>query len=257
MNEMGTHDELEMLSAYLDDEVGADERARIDAHLPTCATCRRTLDALRATTADLALLTEPDVPAMDAWALRGAISRERATQGRIGKRIAALSGAAAALALIAFGVASIAGGSGTRQTADAPAELGGISALEGPSLFTAQDGNYDADAAAGLLRSRANARRALTNAEAQSDSAPASADDRYVLGTGDAAAISAADIQRIQACEAELGNSKLEARAYIVARFEGTPADFMIYFVPGPNRHFEMWVVDRTCYVLFLAQEPA
>src|SRR5438046_299921 len=46
---MNAHDELDNLSAYLDGELNQAERARLDAHLPGCAECRTTLDALHAT----------------------------------------------------------------------------------------------------------------------------------------------------------------------------------------------------------------
>ena len=39
----------ELLSAYLDERVGADERARIVAHLNACESCRAHLESLRRT----------------------------------------------------------------------------------------------------------------------------------------------------------------------------------------------------------------
>jgi hypothetical protein len=41
------HINPELLSAYLDDEVNADERQLIQAHLPTCAACQQELESLR------------------------------------------------------------------------------------------------------------------------------------------------------------------------------------------------------------------
>ena len=67
---MNAHDELDNLSAYLDGELNQAERARLDAHLPGCAECRTTLDALRATVAGLATLPEPAPSGQDSWALR-------------------------------------------------------------------------------------------------------------------------------------------------------------------------------------------
>jgi len=40
---------VELLSSYLDDELPASERARVDAHLATCAGCTMVLDELRET----------------------------------------------------------------------------------------------------------------------------------------------------------------------------------------------------------------
>jgi hypothetical protein len=47
MNTPDMHINPELLSAYLDDEVNADERQLIQAHLPTCAACQRELESLR------------------------------------------------------------------------------------------------------------------------------------------------------------------------------------------------------------------
>src|SRR3989454_8460090 len=41
----------ELLSAYLDERVGSDERARIVAHLDACESCRAHLESLRRTVA--------------------------------------------------------------------------------------------------------------------------------------------------------------------------------------------------------------
>jgi anti-sigma factor RsiW len=44
---MTTDDFTHRLSEYLDDELSAADRVKIDAHLPSCAECRSTLEALR------------------------------------------------------------------------------------------------------------------------------------------------------------------------------------------------------------------
>jgi hypothetical protein len=54
------------LSDYLDDELTADERAQLDAHLTTCRECADTLDALREVVARAASLT-PRPPDVDLW----------------------------------------------------------------------------------------------------------------------------------------------------------------------------------------------
>ena len=46
---MNTQHVTELLSAYLDGQVGSDERARITAHLDTCGACRAQLESLRKT----------------------------------------------------------------------------------------------------------------------------------------------------------------------------------------------------------------
>ena len=61
------HDAVnDRLSEYLDDELSADERATVDAHLRACVRCRADLDGLRTVAAHAAAL--PDAaPAADLW----------------------------------------------------------------------------------------------------------------------------------------------------------------------------------------------
>lgn len=48
------HDEAALLSALIDGELSQDERARVESHLPGCASCRADLDGLRFMKARLA-----------------------------------------------------------------------------------------------------------------------------------------------------------------------------------------------------------
>ncbi|HKQ67358.1 MAG TPA: zf-HC2 domain-containing protein, partial [Methylomirabilota bacterium] len=48
---MNCHDAREQFSALIDDALAADERAALDAHLATCADCRRELQRFRDTVA--------------------------------------------------------------------------------------------------------------------------------------------------------------------------------------------------------------
>lgn len=54
------------LSEYLDDELGAEDRGALDAHLENCAACRRTLDELRQVVARARAGTD-DAPVRDLW----------------------------------------------------------------------------------------------------------------------------------------------------------------------------------------------
>lgn len=51
---MNEHEEGSWLSAYIDSALSADERARLEAHLPECGGCRLELEALRGTKRRLA-----------------------------------------------------------------------------------------------------------------------------------------------------------------------------------------------------------
>lgn len=59
---MSSHVEVEMLSAFLDDEMAVADRGRVEAHVAVCATCRTRLEELRGVARGLAALDRPAVP---------------------------------------------------------------------------------------------------------------------------------------------------------------------------------------------------
>ena len=59
---MTCHDARERFSEYLDEALGAAERADIDAHVSGCPECRRELDRLRATVRILSRVERPRAP---------------------------------------------------------------------------------------------------------------------------------------------------------------------------------------------------
>jgi len=60
---MTCHDAREQLSALIDDALGAEERSAVEAHLATCAECRRELQRLRGTVALLRAIEPVRAPA--------------------------------------------------------------------------------------------------------------------------------------------------------------------------------------------------
>jgi len=52
----------EQLSALLDDELDEEERAELEAHLPTCAACRAELESMRRARALVRALPQPTLP---------------------------------------------------------------------------------------------------------------------------------------------------------------------------------------------------
>ncbi len=60
---MTCHDAREQFSALVDDALSADERATLDAHLATCADCRRELQRFRDTVALLRAVAPVRAPA--------------------------------------------------------------------------------------------------------------------------------------------------------------------------------------------------
>ena len=65
------------LGAYALDALEGPERARIEAHVRTCATCGRRLDEYRAVLGTLPIGLEPVGPPPEAWAAIRANARER------------------------------------------------------------------------------------------------------------------------------------------------------------------------------------
>jgi hypothetical protein len=78
------HDAVnERLSEYLDDELSADERARVEAHLQSCAPCRADLDGLRAVVARARTLADAP-PETELWP--GVLERIAATVAQPAQR---------------------------------------------------------------------------------------------------------------------------------------------------------------------------
>ena len=71
------NDIINQLSAYLDGELSGEERARVDAHVATCAACRVVLDDLKAIVVT-APYYEGEAPKRDLWAgIRQGISEQK------------------------------------------------------------------------------------------------------------------------------------------------------------------------------------
>ena len=70
------------LSAYALDSLEGPERARIEAHVRTCAACGRRLDEYRAVLGALPIGLEPAAPPPEAWAVIRATARERLRRPR-------------------------------------------------------------------------------------------------------------------------------------------------------------------------------
>ncbi len=100
------------LSEYLDDELGAAERAAIDAHLHDCASCADELDAVRRIVAHAATASEHDTaPARDLWSGIHARMHERPTafdERAMHTGVARRKGETAKAARISFSIAQLA-----------------------------------------------------------------------------------------------------------------------------------------------------
>jgi anti-sigma factor RsiW len=114
-------DNLEpLLSAWVDGELRAGERARVGSHLQRCARCRATIRELRVTQSMLRSLPTHRLT-VDVLAPGG--SSRRGRSGLV-RRVAARSTAAMAAVTILLGVAAFAaGGEDTPQSTPVPVDV--------------------------------------------------------------------------------------------------------------------------------------
>lgn len=259
---MNAHDELDLLSPYLDGELDAAEQARLDAHLPTCADCREMLAGLRAVLADLKELPEPAPTPQDSWALRAAIRRARSPMRRW-QRVSWAAGAVAAAA-IAFVVMTVPG-DGSRDLENTSTQ-----ALSGVPLFQTGENLTAADAQARLLdvagivqRDAAAPSAALAGPTTEAfskDSAGSGASiatpgpnaySAEVYATADDSAVRAA-IERCVEVVRSSTQEFLEPIRFDLATFEDKPA-FLLFFRTGDR--YELWVTSREkCDILYFSQ---
>ncbi len=93
-----SHISDELLSAYLDNEITAQERRQVTAHLATCASCRENLQSLRAAVALVRAL--PRVPVPRAFTLTEAIVGARPRKARSPWIVTYLRGATVVAAMM-------------------------------------------------------------------------------------------------------------------------------------------------------------
>ena len=263
---MSQHDELDLLSGYLDDELDQAERSRVDAHLPGCAECRETLTALRATVADLKTLPEPAPTEQDSWALRSAISRAR-KPSKVWQRALFASGAAAA-ALVAIIAVTHQGTKTARPDASTLALSNGqavqlygdaqnFDALGAHNYFLSVIGVGSPTGAPVPAELPANAPTTTAksggsaNQEARSFAA-------YDSALSSAAPVDATTRRQLNRCVRVVRGQTQELLTpfrYETSRYNSTDAFFLIFRSPS---RYEFWVMSRAsghlCDVLYFAQ---
>lgn len=245
---MERHEELEGLSAYLDGELAAQERERIERHVGSCASCAETLGALRATLGDLRSLPPAAPSERDSWALRAAIRRERRRA-----RAARLGPFAAAAAVAAIAVVGVMLG-GSPERPEVASEI-----ASGPA-------SYDAGGVRELASSLATRLGAAEDAEGPAaQDAPAQPADGAGASRAEAGASALAgspaaiDHERFEECVAVVTESATDALAplaYQRASFDGRDAFVLAFAAPAADpARVEVWVLGaEDCSVLFFAQ---
>jgi hypothetical protein len=258
---MEQHDEFDLLSAYLDGEIDAADRGRIDAHLTTCAECRATLAGLRATLADLDALPEPAPTPQDSWGLRAAIRRARSPMRRWQRYgYAAGAVAAAAIAIVAI---TMPNRNPARDLASSP-QAAGLADLSAVPLITSSENLTALDAQRKLLEVAGVESRVVISptpgaaapAPVQKDSAgPGAEVTGQQLHAGNYAVDTESVRAQIDECVGVVRASTqifLEPLRFDVASFEGTPAFFLFFHA---SDHYELWVMQREdCGLLYFGQ---
>ena len=266
---MNSHDELDLLSPYMDGELDASDRSRLDAHMTSCAVCRTTLTGLQATLADLKTLPEPTPTAQDSWALRAAIRKARSPM-RKWQRVSWAAGAVAAAAIV-FAAVTLPGGNPATDLASGALQgerAAGVAIYQSGENLTAADAQARLLAVAGIVPGAVSAPMAApTPLEAAAGSPNATTDNKdsaFSATTPEVArqlsVLAAAgedDPMRaaIERCVNVVRGSTqefLEPIQYEVATYESTPS-FLLFF--RTSGRFELWVVARSdCNVLYFGQ---
>lgn len=249
---MMQHTELDLLSAYVDGELDDAERARVKSHLPTCAECRGTLDALLLTLADLKTLPDEAPAEQDSWALRAAIARARKPAGRWQRYVvAAGSVAAVAIAFVAF---MNVGGRQASKNSTAAGALGLVTVNENFDKFSAQTHLL-------VLAGKVPSPEAVTAAP-DLDTAGASgnrdgtfAPTSKVQGFAALSDASSGDLDRCVEVVRSSTQNYLKPFRYELARFEDRPAFFLVF---QTEDRYELWVMSadpkKPCETLFFSQ---
>jgi anti-sigma factor RsiW len=255
---MSPHPDPELLSAYIDGELTGTDRDDLEQHLTGCSECSATVRGLRATVADMRALPSPALSEQDQWALRSGIAKARRKPAERYRRWVVGAGSAAAVAAAIVGAVSLTSHN-PPKTAAHPGEatapfLGPAHIAGSPPSIRIDPTNYNSTSARSLLSSASFS---------TSVPAPRSVQDGTASGaqTNASSAVQATYGSQIDRCEREIfshGSGGARATAYIVGRYDNTPAFFLIYsVVVGGKTKTEMWVVQQSnCYIrLFLAPQ--
>ncbi len=143
--------ELELLSAYLDDQLGAGERARLERRLAQEPKLKATLDDLRSVKTTLTALPKVKPPRNFTLTLKQLEARGLAAPARPPTRLFALVNVATALAAVLFAVlitADLGGSFNLANPAEAPAaQVESLQVAEAPAAEAQAVESASADAA--------------------------------------------------------------------------------------------------------------
>jgi Putative zinc-finger len=243
----------DLLIDYVDDTLGPDARAEVEAHLGTCARCREQVQLTRAGAQALATLPPAEPPAdLAAAAIAEAEGRaaERAPEvaglgtprRRPGTpRWVAVVGAAAVIALVALIAPKL--GQAPTTSASRSAAAAAVGAAAPATAVEIQHANYTFSGLTGFAQSfRSVARGANVSDGAAAQDAGGPQPRPTKLGESTevppVAASASLDVDQIDTATACLNQAFNHPEGELVrvvrARFQGTPAYFGVYLIsPG------------------------
>jgi len=250
----------ELLADYVDGTLDDEQRAVVDAHLPTCATCREEVELARGALVALESLQDEPVP----FGVTGPVLAEagrRFERRRVvaWERFQWAAGIAAAAALVLVVALNIGGGSDRKEAAtleaSVPGATVGAAAPEGGAADTGaaivfrglevqQDVNYVADGIHSLAIDAADAISGRTSALAGGAQKFGSADDALACLSQSGAPTE--------------GDPRDTLMRVIEARYEGIPAYIAVYAEsPGAGQPADtavVWAVAKAgCRILTTA----
>lgn len=252
---MSDHPELEQLSTYVDGELDVSSRAGLEAHLPSCEECRRTLAAIRATLADVSSLGDAIMDDQSIATLDARIARERAARRMSAKRLGWVSGAAAALvAVLVISLAVLRQTPVDEAKTVAGQDLSGGAGAGALHQAESVSTDYTEESASAALQALAFG---AAEAAPGAFSAPAA---RGVPVQAASPNLDTADTrlsaEKLAGCAADLeSKGDLEPVRYEIARFKGQPAFVLFYRRPKDRpTHAEVWVMRPSdCFTLYFA----
>lgn len=259
-----THPE-ELLSGYVDGTLPNEERAVVDAHLATCATCREELELAHEALTALEALEEQPVPFGVTGPVMAEAGRRFERRGAMWQRIQWGAGAAAAAALVLVVALNLSTGDSVDR-ANAPRD-GDVEDAAGPpgaalsadetlpKLERQRTVNYD-DSGIRLLAEDAAERSAgaqsgpTTEAEAGGGGGEFAAQEERGVA-----------LVCLRTSGAPFDDPRERLDRLIEAQYRGTPAYFAVFLEsPGggqPPDSAIVWVVaTRDCRILTIASLP-
>lgn len=247
-----THPE-EHLSGYVDGTLATDERAEVDAHLATCATCREEIELATGAVTMLRELPEVPVPFGTTRPVMAKAGKERTSRARRswGGRMQWAAGLAAAAVLV--GVVAVALPRLGQEAGLEPRTAGGaVASQAGPA-----PGTEAALSGAVPLELQPSADYDAIKLERLADSSAQRAGSDTALAAPSVKDASAAQAEDAAVCLAKPGGLTGDDRLVrlIQATFQGRPAYVGVYLEnPGagqPADRIVIWVVARRdCSIL-------